>query len=819
MKKISLLVLTVLLGLQVHSQVFTKDTTAIIANDGLWTFGGAWGDYDNDGYLDLFISNIYSDNILYHNNGDGTFTIADTSIIEHAGTYTRCGVWGDYDNDGNLDLFVACGGGNASVNNLLYNNNGDGTFTRIDTGNIVNDAGYSSGATWGDYNNDGYLDVFVTNGNTTSNFLYENNGDGTFTKITTGDVVADAATSATCTWVDYDRDGQLDLYVANWDVNYLYNNNGDGTFTRDTSAGDIITDNQSSTGSSWGDYNNDGYPDLYVANFNYENNNLYQNNGDGTFTRDTSAGEIINDGKRSTGSSWGDYDNDGDLDMMLSNWGSTNHFYTNNGDGTFTKDTVVAMALDQSASHAAVWGDYDLDGDVDLFVANGSNYNNFFYTNDGNLNGWINLKLVGTVSNASAIGAKVSILATINATPRWQYHDVMVETGYDGQNSLNVEFGLGNATVIDSIRIEWPSGIVWDTSNVNAKQFLTINERQTCDDLCVWPGDANADGIANVWDLLPISVAFGDTGAARVNASIDWKGQFADDWTNTLLEWNINNKYVDCNGDGEIEITDVSAVVQNYGLIHSKSSSSDSYSALNPDMYFEIRSGDIVPGSLVEVGIMVGRDTVEALRLFSYAFCINYDPQYIDSGSVNINFSNSFIFRDTNSFTLVQDFYTNGRVEAGLGNKNQINSAGSGEIGTMTFFVTDNVNGIMDSIRWLPIEFCNVQLIDSVGQELTVNTFKDSVVIEVVGIGDQTLPSSKIKIYPNPATHNLNVAFGNLQVEEIRLINAIGQVVYSEKISKPTIHNFDIVEFNNGIYFLELLSQQGIVRKAVILNQ
>ncbi|MBL4655825.1 MAG: T9SS type A sorting domain-containing protein [Bacteroidia bacterium] len=111
-----------------------------------------------------------------------------------------------------------------------------------------------------------------------------------------------------------------------------------------------------------------------------------------------------------------------------------------------------------------------------------------------------------------------------------------------------------------------------------------------------------------------------------------------------------------------------------------------------------------------------------------------------------------------------------------------------------------------------------MQLIDSVGQELTVNTFKDSVLIKEVGISDQILPSSKIIIYPNPATHNLTVDFGDLKVEEIRLINAIGQVIYSEKISKPTIHQLDISEYNNGIYFLEILSQQGIIRKEVILN-
>ncbi|MFB0515579.1 MAG: LamG-like jellyroll fold domain-containing protein, partial [Candidatus Neomarinimicrobiota bacterium] len=202
---------------------------------------------------------------------------------------------------------------------------------------------------------------------------------------------------------------------------------------------------------------------------------LYVNNGDGTFTKVTT-GPPVSDGGYSRGASWGDYDNDGDLDLFVTNSGKNNFLYANNGDGTFAKVTSGPPVSDGGLSYGAAWGDYDNDGDLDLFVANSEGENNFLYANNGSANHWINLQLVGTRSNISAIGAKVHLKAIIGGVPIWQLNEISGQSGFCGQNSLNAEFGLGDATVIDSIRIEWPSGIVWDTTNVGVDQFLTITE-------------------------------------------------------------------------------------------------------------------------------------------------------------------------------------------------------------------------------------------------------------------------------------------------------------------------------------------------------
>ncbi|MCH8838987.1 MAG: CRTAC1 family protein, partial [Candidatus Marinimicrobia bacterium] len=206
-------------------------------------------------------------------------------------------------------------------------------------------------------------------------------------------------------------------------------------------------------------------------------NFLYANNGDGSFTAVT-GGPVVTDGGISVGGSWGDYDNDGDLDLFVANDNTQRNFlYANNGDGSFTAVTTGPVVTIFTSSAGSSWGDYDNDGDLDLFVTTaGLNHNNFLYANNGNANHWINLALVGTQSNVSAIGARVSLKATIGGSPSWQLTEISGQTGYLSQNSLNAEFGLGDATSIDTIRIEWPSGFVWDTSHVAVDQFLTIVE-------------------------------------------------------------------------------------------------------------------------------------------------------------------------------------------------------------------------------------------------------------------------------------------------------------------------------------------------------
>jgi len=249
-----------------------------------------------------------------------------------------------------------------------------------------------------------------------------------------------------------------------------------GQYFTQVTEGAIVEDIENSTGTALGDFNNDGYLDVFVSNWG--NNSLYQNNGNGSFTKITT-GAIVNDGVDTFGSSWGDYDNDGDIDLFVTNgWPQQNNFlYNNNGDGTFTKITSGAVVNDGGISTGASCGDYDNDGDLDLLVAN-SDDRNFLFQNNGNSNNWINIKCIGMLSNTSAIGVKIRVKAIIYGKPVWQMNEISGQTGgrCGGQNSLNAEFGLGDATVIDTLIIEWPSGIIDIFTEIAINQFLTIVE-------------------------------------------------------------------------------------------------------------------------------------------------------------------------------------------------------------------------------------------------------------------------------------------------------------------------------------------------------
>jgi hypothetical protein len=430
----------------------------------------SWGDYNNDGNLDLFVSVIEGRNLLFTNNGNGTFTRTTGPLS--TGSYVSAGcAWGDYDNDGFPDLFVAVNGSPPN-NDLLYHNNGNGTFTQISTGAIVSSGGKGNACAWGDYDNDGYLDLYVINSDQ-NNFLFHNNGNGTFTRITTGPLVTATGNSQGCAWGDYDNDGYLDLFVTRSGNNLLFHNNRDGTFTLITN-GPVVA--FSSGGPcAWGDYDNDGYLDLFATGGGPNSTSLlFHNNGDGTFTRITNgpvATDIIG---YNGGCAWADYDNDGYLDLFISVIGNQNLFYHNNGDGTFSKVTTGSVVTDGNAIGCA-WGDYDNNGFPDLFTG-GAGVPGHLYRNNGNTNNWLTVLCLGRVSNRSAIGAKVRVQATIHGRKMWQMREISGGGGLGSQNDLRCGFGLGGATNVDIVRIEWPSGIVQELTNIAAKQFLTVEE-------------------------------------------------------------------------------------------------------------------------------------------------------------------------------------------------------------------------------------------------------------------------------------------------------------------------------------------------------
>lgn len=478
---------------------------------GGYSNGIAWGDYNNDGFQDLYISNGHqsappekNQNLLYLNNGDGTFDSVTTAGAIISDQFVSGGsTWGDYNNDGNLDLFTAeVYRVAASFPNTyktiysLYENNGDGTFTRSDAhGDLtVETEECGASASWADYNNDGYLDLAISTQYIkfspvkNNNALYLNDGSaGTFTKQS--NVVTEQVTQqGGVNWADYDQDGDMDLVTIaglEFQSSWLFTNNGSSaSFSFDSLT--ILT-SQDAKGASWGDYDNDGDFDLYVsisgvnldAGQVAQKNILFQNNN-GTLSQITING-LTTDTLYTNVSEWGDYDNDGDLDIFIGNAGGTtekqkSYIYENNNDGTFTRLNNTILSDSSTYTRVAAWADFDNDGDLDIAI--GRDGKNRLFTNTlNNGNHYINIKLTGATANKSAIGSIIKVKAAISGEAVWMMREISGQTGFASQNSLRAHFGLGDATVIDSIEIDWAgSGAVEYYTNVPADQFLLITE-------------------------------------------------------------------------------------------------------------------------------------------------------------------------------------------------------------------------------------------------------------------------------------------------------------------------------------------------------
>ena len=425
--------------------------------------GVAWGDYDNDGDLDLFLANFDSPSHLFRNDG-GTWVDATSGPLAIE-AYANAAVWGDYDNDGDLDLYVTRGGvfDFEGLANSLFRNDA-GTWVEVANGAAA-DPGVGRGAAWADYDNDGDLDLTFGN-RFTDNVLARNDG-GLWSDATTVPLGANGRTDGVA-WGDYDNDGDLDLVQASLfsgtRPNRLLRNDA-GTWVSVTPLAFANTGN--SAGVAWGDYDNDGDLDLYVASFSGAGSGLFRNDA-GTWV-DATAGALIG-GADLYCPAWGDYDNDGDLDLFVAGY-SGNRLYRNDG-GTWSDATIGAIAGLGGGQNAA-FGDYDGDGDLDLYVSSFTAPNQLFRNDNPGTNHWFQAKLVGTVSNRSAIGARVRVVAGGLS----HIEEVSGGSGYLAQNSLDVEFGLGANTLIDSLIVHWPSGIVWDTTGVNTNQRLTLVER------------------------------------------------------------------------------------------------------------------------------------------------------------------------------------------------------------------------------------------------------------------------------------------------------------------------------------------------------
>lgn len=452
-------------------------------------------DLDRDGWLDAYVPHDYDSrsvpsDSLFRNQGDGTFLkMPDGPLTLRAGS-SLVGAFVDYDRDGNLDAVVVRGGSPSVSKWQLDLLRGDGAarFQLASGLPPLASTDQPMDVAWADYDRDGDLDLLVAKGYQLlqSDALYRNNGDGTFTAMTAnqvGNLVNDRLDTYMCNWTDFNGDGWPDALVQHMNGTLrLHRNNGDGTFSS-VQAGSL-TAMRNDQGFSWGDYDNDGFPDLFAGMWDQGPARLHRNLAGATFTNIVSAGDLTQSklGLRGQGV-WGDYDNDGFLDLLVVGITDPGALYRNRGDGTFEQVEVGNLVTDGIRRQAPVWVDYDNNGFLDLMVPCGDfvllpdvpPQRCQLYRNNGNGNHWLKVKLAGTVSNRDGIGAKVRVRATLGGRSITQMREISGNSGFHGVPLL-AHFGLGAATNATMVRVEWPSGIVQELPNVASDQFLTVTE-------------------------------------------------------------------------------------------------------------------------------------------------------------------------------------------------------------------------------------------------------------------------------------------------------------------------------------------------------
>lgn len=469
--KYSLLSLLLLTNTLLFSQELFQDISAAAGVDfSGQNIGVAFADYDQDGDQDAYISVRNGDNRLLENQGNNRFIdVAYQAGVAKAGN-SRTSVFGDFNNDGWPDLYV----GNFEEADVLYLNQGDGTFIDITASAGINSPGKAFSVNLADVDQDGLLDIYVANFQT-QNILYRNLGNMKFEDITTFSRALSTYNAMGCLFFDYDNDGDQDLYLTHdGQPNILYQNMGNGRFF-DASRRARVDYQGFGMGVDVADVNRDGWLDLYITNL-YENV-LFINDGNGKFTNVSQAAKVDDYGM-AWGTNFFDYNNDGWTDIYVTNDSYfspyPNVLYKNIGNQRFEVMSTDQPVASMQGGYGSATADIDQDGRLDLLVANAASKDNLqLFHNQSEAGNWISFALTGKESNRSAVGARIQIW---DNQGRYHFDELHAGSSYASQNSSRMHFGLGTVDRIDSILIQWPNGLEQSFVDLQPNQFYQIEE-------------------------------------------------------------------------------------------------------------------------------------------------------------------------------------------------------------------------------------------------------------------------------------------------------------------------------------------------------
>ncbi len=317
---------------------------------------------------------------------------------------------------------------------------------------------------------------------------------------------------------------------------------------------------------------------------------------------------------------------------------------------------------------------------------------------------------------------------------------------------------------------------------------------------CVWPGDANTDGIVNVYDLLPMAVGFSTTGPVRTDANLNWYGQNAPDWSNNF-SYGLNYKHADYNGDGIINHQDTTAIVQNYNLTRSKSLQKNDRSSL-PPLYLQFQEDSVAAGDTAHVDIFLGTDSNRADSVYALAFRLNYDPMMVDSGSFTFDFSGSWIGDFGNDFiTLIHDDHTSGTLEMAMARIDHVELDSFGSVAAFNIIMIDDLSGKDLIARTFAMEITDPLLISSQYDTISVSAFGDSVVVYDRSSGLPGPKQARLRVYPNPATQQIFVECETLS--DLRISGLLGEIMYDRPIYGQSRVTIDTHQWPNGVYFIQ----------------